>query len=289
MKRRAIISSALIFSASSLVTACTKNSKPKIKKSNKIYSTDIESSLIIFNGEILSIHFSREWAGYHGNAIRIRKFSTGEIIAEHPWPGAMGCSIIKDGLIHIFGNTNWQKTGNRIIHSTLAADFSPSKPTDAIKPTTNQPQPYKFYNTSVTADKNGYCMAVETDQGIYFTRSNDLTSWETYGSRFLPGKYSGCPQITYIDNTHYITYLSSENKRFVTKAAKSNDNCQSFQYGKTLLSPSAEEGTNNSDVKMIEWNNKVHGLYIDGDQSTWWHLKTFTYDGTMKQLFSELT
>lgn len=260
---------------------------PPLYKREGAFSSDIETAMILFNGDVLCIHFVRTWTGTAATSIRVRKWSTGEILAENTWTGGMGCAIVSGGVIHIFGNTNWANNGNKIIHSTLDANFIPSAPIDALL--MNAPSnPYKFYNTDITADANGFRMVVETTVGVYFAHSTNLNNWTFYGGQLGAGVYCACPTIDFINGVHYLTWLGLDTSgSYSTRTARSTDDCFTFTYGQPLLTPNPAEGTNNSDVDMVEVNGKVCGVYLDGDQSTWWELKTFYYDGTLAQMFSD--
>jgi hypothetical protein len=56
-----------------------------------------------------------------------------------------------------------------------------------------------------------------------------------------------------------------------------------------VLSPKGilAEGTNNSDIDLVEFNNAVYMVYTDGDQRTWSNVRRAIYCGTMKQFFAE--
>lgn len=254
---------------------------------------NLETELIVFNNQLLEIGFIRAWGATCATKIRITDYFTGALLAENPWTGGMGCAIVKDGVIHIFGNTNWAANGNKIIHSTLDIDFTPSSPIDAMLPNS----PMKFYNTSITQDANGYRAVVETTTGVYFAKSTDLNTWTYYGGQLAAGQYCGCPTIDFINGTHYLTYLKSAGGKYVTQVAKSTDDCFTFTYfngnakypsGSYLLVPEAErDGINASDASFVEFNGTVYGCYLNGDQSTWADYKKFSYNGTLQQLFAE--
>lgn len=265
-----------------------------ITKSVSVISNQIETELIVFNGVLLEIAFVRAWSATFGSSIQVKNHITGEVLATHPWTGAMGCAIVSpDNKLHIYGNTNWASNGNKIIHSILdQITYAPSMPTDALLVNS----PFKFYNTSICSDSNGYRMVVETTAGTFFARSTDLNSWSYYGGQLTAGQYVGCPTIDFINGAHYITYLKEVSGKHITQVAKSTDNCFSFTYfsgnainpsGTCLLAPTLEEATNNSDASFVEFDGKVYGCYLDGDQVTYANFKKFTYNGTLPQLFNE--
>jgi hypothetical protein len=260
---------------------------PLLHKDGVWLQGGLETAVVVFNGELLAITFLREILGSAGFLLRVSHYLGGHVLAEHPWPGGMGCAVVKGGVIHIFGNTDWAKPGNKIIHSTLGADFTPSAPTDALLMNASD-KPFKFYNTSITADQNGFRMVVETTSGTFFARSTDLDTWSFHGGELNAGKYIGCPSIHYISGTHWLTYLHHMGDgRYETRVAHSKDDCFTFTYGKALLSPEPFDGLNCSDVDMVEFNGKVYGVFLDGDQSTWGRLRRWGYEGSLAQMFSD--
>lgn len=245
----------------------------------------LETALVVFNGEVLAIGFLRSIMGlFDGSAIRVMRYATGEVLAEHPWPGGMGSAIVKDGVIHVFG---YGASGDKIIHSTLGAGFAPSAPVDALL--MNAPaSPFKFYNTSVTADANGFRMVVETTAGVYFARSADLDAWTLHGGQLMAGEYCGCPSIHFMGGVHWLTYLHHMGGgRYETRVARSVDDCFTFTYGRAVLTPEGSDALNCSDVDMVEIGGRVVGVYINGDQMTWGDLCKWSYDGTLAEMFAE--
>lgn len=259
---------------------------------------DLEVALLPYGTRLLAISFTRRFYEFVPLAIRITDHLTGEFLAEWPWTGMMGTAIVApDGIVHIFGSTNATNTGNKVIHSTLdPVTFAPSMPIDALlmNSTTN---PFKIYNTDITSDPNGYRMVVETSVGTFFGRSTDLNSWNYFGGQLASTEYVGCPTIDYVSGAHYLTYLKKVGANYVTQVAKSIDNCFTFTYfsskgvnaaGSYLLAPDGNgDGINTSDASFAEFNGKVYGIYLNGDQSTWADSHRFEYNGTLAQLFAE--
>lgn len=272
------------------LTIPTPPTAPRIhKRVGDIPDIDSETAMVVFNGEALCITFNRHILGFEGTAIEVRKWHTGELLASHPWNGGMGCAIVRNGEIHIFGNTNWQNPGNKIIHSVLGVNFAPSTPIDALL--MNAPlSPFKFYNTDICADSNGYRMVVETTAGVYFARSTDLNTWTWYGGQLAEGQYIGCPSIDFVGGVHYLTWLQNigtgGSPMYVTKMVRSFDDCFTFQYGSTLIAPSEDEENNASDVDFVEFAGQVIGVYLNGNQLTYAHTRTFMFPGTLAEMFA---
>lgn len=260
-----------------------------LKRVADVAGVDSETGMVVFNGKPLCITFKRPITGFAADTLEVRQWDTGQLLASHPWTGGMGCAIVHNNEIHIFGNTNWQQPGNKIIHAVLGQNFAPIAQPDALL--MNAPlSPFKFYNTDICKDANGYRMVVETNAGIYFARSVDMSNWTFYGGQFAPGQYAGCPSLDYIGGVHYLTWLTNvgtaQAPYYVTKVARSLDDCFTFQYGGTLISPSKDELNNTSDVDFVEHDGKVKGIYLNGDQLTFAGTRTFLYPGTLAEMFA---
>lgn len=261
---------------------------PRLLKGSVIETAGTETGMVVFGGEALSISFIRGFSGSEGTTLRIRRWATGAVIAEHPWPGGLGCATVEGGLIHVYGSSAWQNPGNRVIHSTLdSITFLPTSAVDALL-MDNPSSPYRIWNTSVTKDASGYMMAVESDRNVRFAHSADLNSFSFVGGIFNEGNYTGCPSIHYINGVHWITFLAHVGEGvYETRVARSTDNCSTFIYGKALMFPEPSDGKNTSDLDMVEIGGQVVGVYADGDQLTYSRMRSWTYDGTLEQMFLE--
>lgn len=270
----------------------TSASLPSLhKRAGNWVLNEYETALVEYNGEPIAITFTRGWTDAHGSGLKVRRLLTGEVLASVPWIGGLGCAIVVDGAIHVFGSTQWL-VNNQIIHSVLDANFQPSVPHVAI----SAPSCTWFFNTAITQAVTGYVMAAETSKGVFFYSSPDLVSWSQIGGQLLPGQYCGCPSIEFIEGVFFITYLAKlDDGRFVTRVAKTVDLFHFDMFAGAaalpayiaLISPDGSEGLNASDVDMAEHNGQTLLVYMTGDQTTWAHLRTAVYFGPMKQLFSE--
>jgi hypothetical protein len=254
----------------------------------------LECELVVFNGVTIRLEFIRDWNGKFAHTLRVSNFDTNELLAENPWPGGMGCAIVDGGVIHVFGNTNWTNVDNKIIRSTLDANFAPSMPVDALL--TNYPGGYKFYNTGITADPNGYRMVVETSLGTWFARATSVAGpWTFHGGQVGGSYYSGSPTLHYLPAAgsepahHLVTYLKETGGVFYMAGLKSTNNC--FTFSATpydLLVPGVREGNNASDATFVERNGEVVGCWLDGNQTTLANYREFKFAGTLAQLSAGL-
>lgn len=248
-----------------------------------IHGLDSETALVVFNGEVLCISFVRAPTAFEATHIEVRLWATGQLLASHPWAGGMGTAIVHNGEIHIFGNTNWQNTGNKIVHAVLAQDFSPTPLPDAL-----QGGGLKLYNTDICPGPGGFRMVIEAQGYVFFARSPDLITWTIFGGEFGVGRYVGSPSLDYIGGVYYVTWLANVGTLaapfYVTQVARSTDDCNTFQYGGTLIAPDATEENNASDVDFVEYAGQVVGLYLNGDQLGRAATRTFRYAGSLRSM-----
>lgn len=271
---------------------------------NGIDGLSYETTLIVFKNQLLTISFKRGGFKKNGNpGIIVRDFKTKTILQDIDWVngGVLGTAIVADGVIHIFGTTH---NGQNIVHSVLDLNFVPSL--GKVVYTNNITT---LYNVGICFNGDKYVMLVETQarnhQAVFLT-ATDLINWELIGS-LTTDAYFGGPKILYVDGVYYMTCLKSAEALNVSKIqfggshtnrlslsshlhttiARSTD-LQAFIFSKfSIITPIVGEGSNNSDLTMVEFENVVYGLYLDGDQTTYANLRCFTYAGTMTNFIKE--
>jgi hypothetical protein len=266
---------------------------PLHKRAGNWLLNTYETSAITFNGAPLAITFNRGWTATQSTSFTIRNILTSEVLATKMWTGGLGSAIVINDTIHLFGSTDWGSNGNAVIHSVLDAGFNPSTPSVILQANSS----YRIFNTDICATPCGFTMTYETNSGIYFLTSTDGNSFSpVLNASIHQGQYCACPSVARIDGWYYLTYLSYLDNKYVTQVSRSKDliTWQDFTGNTTypsyicLLAPDGPgEGINASDVSMTEYNGCVYGVYMDGDQSTWAHLRTFIYFGTLEQLYKE--
>ncbi len=152
-------------------------------------------------------------------------------------------------------------------------------------------------NSSVCRDDRGYLMAYESNVPVSFcfkfARSQDLRQWQKIPDLVFAGvggrEYSACPVIRYFQPYYYVIYLHAaipEHNGWVSFLARSQD-LQTWQLSplNPILEAAADEGSNNSDVDLIEIDGQTYVYYFTGDQQTWGQLKRTVYPGPMKEFF----
>nr|MDO8088187.1 hypothetical protein [Candidatus Sigynarchaeum springense] len=269
---------------------------PELHKRHGVYIVDkCECTPIVFGGELLTVTFDRVAA--HGTGILVHRLATRELVARVPWDRGLGCAIVADGQVRVFGSSSWTAR-NRITTAVLSPGWKLGEAVDVLDAVEGQ----KIFNTSVAPCPDGYVMAYEVEEpdkvnfSIRFARSGDLVHWERVGEVFEPDVYAACPTVRYHDGWYYILYLRHF-KHYVTCIARTRDLATFERFGGNarwpasvaVLSPKGcpHEGINNSDIDMVEWHGTVVFTYCDGDQQTWMNLRTAVYFGTAAQFFNE--
>jgi len=153
-----------------------------------------------------------------------------------------------------------------------------------------------LFNSSVCKDDNGYIMAYESNNPIHycikFAKSTNLSDWKKIDRVAFTGEnneYSACPVIRYFKPYYYIIYLHAPtpgHNGWVSYMARSKDlkEWELTPYN-PILEAEAGEGINNSDVDIIQYNEKSYFFYLTGDQQSWNSTRIGMYDGELKEFF----
>ncbi|MFX0100724.1 MAG: hypothetical protein ACFFCS_14205 [Candidatus Hodarchaeota archaeon] len=274
---------------------------PKIYKQAGIYLPGkVEATPIVFQGNLLTVTFCREAS--HGTGVQIHDFFTKKLVKDFSWDYGLGCAIVIEDEIRLFGSTDWENAGNAIYTSILVPEFEINPDSTQAVYQANPDQ--QIYNSSVSggASPGEYIMAYEVREpdtkpfSIRFLHSTDLVTWDPIGTIFQPGIYAACPTIRYSDGWYYIIYL--EHRRgYVECISRTKDflNFDNFS-GNPELGPNVQvlsakgylhEGLNNSDIDMVEYKGITYFVYADGDQRSWDDMRTAIYLGSMDEFFKE--
>lgn len=155
-----------------------------------------------------------------------------------------------------------------------------------------------LFNTSVCKDKEGFLMAYESDKPVKFcfkfARSKDLAHWEKISDLTFTGEhkeYSACPTLRFFAPYYYVIYLHApleKHNGWISYMARSDDLKQwELSPFNPILEADSSEGTNSSDVDIIEVNGKTYLFYATGDQQTWSTIRVAMYNGHMKNFYEE--
>nr|MDO8111002.1 hypothetical protein [Candidatus Sigynarchaeota archaeon] len=274
---------------------------PEIHKRSAVYlASQCECTPVVLGGRLLTVTFDRPVVGWNrGLAILVHEMVTRELVARVPWDHGLGCAIVVDGTLRVFGSIDWESR-NSVATAALTLDFKLG-PTEVVLEAV---EGQTIFNTSVAPCPGGYVMAYEVrekglvDFSIRFAKSKDLLHWEKVGTVFEPTTYAACPSIRYCGGWYYFIYLRHFKPRYISWIARTADfetfdvfhgNAKHPATTAFLSSRCCEswEGINNSDVDLVEHGGMTFIVYCDGDQQTWMNVRTAVYMGTMGQLFKE--
>lgn len=263
----------------------------------------VEATPIVYHDRLLTLTFSRaltpfDFNNYQSTGIWIHDFFTKELIANIPWEYGLGCAIVVEDKIIVFGTKDWDRR-NAIYTAQINPDFT----LEGTKLVFEALPEQKFFNMSVCQGKDGYIMAYEVAEphmvnfSIRFAHSKDLKEWTKIGNVFHPDMYAACPTIKYLEGYYYIVYLRHEQHAYVEFIARTQDfiNFEDFdgnskwdKYTQVLSPKNAfDEAWNNSDIDFVEYKGFVYFTYGDGDQQGNDDMRTAVYFGTLKQFFEE--
>lgn len=239
-----------------------------------------ESTPLVLNGELYLFFNDRD--PISSDAVMKIEDSNGvqEIIATNH---TLGCVVVVNNEIIAFGTT---------LDYGRVDMFRKINGIWVASPIIYSDNGERLFNTSVTATDSGYLIAYETDLDhggnftFKFATSSDLNTWNKLPYIFDRYNYTACPTIRYIDGEYFVTYLSNENGKFITRIAKSID-LSSWEISPIpVLTPDSDEGNNTSDLDFVEYKGQTIMYYIIGDQLTWGYLRRATYPGSLKQFLN---
>jgi len=153
-----------------------------------------------------------------------------------------------------------------------------------------------LFNSSVCRDDQGFLMAYESDQPLSFcfkfARSLDLRQWNKISNLVYTGvhhEYAACPVLRYFRPYYYVIYLHApipSHNGWISFLARSADlaNWELSPFN-PILEAEDGEGSNNSDVDLIEYQGKTYLYYATGDQATWGTIRVALYDGPMHEFY----
>lgn len=215
---------------------------------------------------------------------------------------SLASAFVEGDTLYIFGTKHWTEYGKSEIFEITTTDLQHfTEPRSVFKAREHM----RFFNTSVTKDeaRNVYVMALETDEKdkipftIRFLKSWTLDEWQLDEySAYGKDTYVACPTIRYVGDSYYLL-LGDEHfydpncpecKQYITRIAKSKDliTWETSAIPFLLPDPDGSEGLSAADVDLAEYEGLTYIHYSISDQSTWGDLKTATFNGSMKELFS---
>lgn len=242
-----------------------------------------ESSPIEVNGVPYVISFEK----IHRFALAVRDLAGTEISAK-PWDRSFGCAFVEGARTFVFSSDEPTHTDISMRHSDDLINWS----ADAAVIHADVKN-LGLWNCSVIKDGDSYLMAYEVSgegiRGFSFriARSADMHTWTDEG-RLFSRHYSACPTLRKIGAFYYVIYLEEFDGGWRTRAARTRDFINYDRAGTVLLQAESGEGSNASDVDLVEMNGETVLTYGTGNQTTWGDTKLARYAGTMAELLTSL-
>lgn len=267
---------------------------PSIVKSRDHYARGSEGNPFVWNGQLL--YMSCQHGPGH---IWIADFQSGQVLHEFDTDLAFPSLFVHQGVAYLFGE---RPDGNfwMIQSSDLATWSAPALVWDA-------PSGHYDLNPSIVEDAQGFTMVYEewitgdiAHSGyVRFAHSTDLLHWQQTPGGFDNDGYAGGPTLKYVNGLYYLFYLvrpgnlnfPDDADPFYVQVARSAD-LQTWEVNQKAFVPfsptgTSDEGMNNSDAEMVEFNGATYFVYYVGDQVTWTYLKTAIYPSSLAQYVGE--
>lgn len=262
------------------ISVISRTFEPVSKSSDKIHNNFVESSPFMWKNKLKYLLSERDDKKKFYN-LAIYDFETRkkEITISEGY-GLASATVIDD-VLYVTATKNWFTFGKSEVYLFVSDDLKTfSVPKLILQAEENQ----KIINTSLSKNtqNNKLVLVYEFEDtnmkpfSFSFLTSEDGKIW-IKNDELVFGKevYVGCPSIKYIDNYYYLFFMTNEFYdpncitciSYVTKVARSIDlkNWQTSQQN--FLFPDLDsEGSNNSDVDLVEYKNGTIVFYAIGDQ-----------------------
>ncbi len=257
-----------------------------IHKDGMLIANRMEGTPVIWNNQLMFVVSNRMGAQLQ---VEFYNGATRTLIGSIDVGMALIATFVDNGTMFVFGSN--ANTIQMISSSDL---LTWTQPVEVIHAVPGR----DLFNVSVSKDSTGYIMAYETCEAdtkcfnARFAHSTDLLNWSEVGKIFMKDIYAACPTIRYIDGYYYVFYLRFF-EHFSTVVNRSKD-LIIWEDDHIVLSPTdtLNEGENNSDMDLVEFNGQVIMEYAQGNQQDkygfWTDIMIAKYNGTLSQFVKEL-
>jgi len=204
---------------------------------------------------------------------------------------SLGSAIVDNETLYVIGSRDWHKRENSfyiISTSDLKNWTNEREIIKADKDTT-------FYNNSTTKVGNKFIMSYEYCKDgeicfqIAFKESIDLVNWTSVGEKLSINKYTACPTLKFSDGFFYLFYAEQIPRAAPaceTYFVRSKD-LKTWSKKALVLSPLSKDKNDaicDSDFDFVEYKNKLFGIYLEGNQKTWFRARLAQFNGTTNDL-----
>lgn len=280
-----------------LGSSSVSEAAPTLTKESQVFGTETqECTPILYRGQHILFQSHKLWKPWEPSTsyLLLKDVTTGQELAKFGAGYSFGNAYVNGDQINVYAA---KISTLDAIYCFTSTDKGKSwtGPTRAVPGADGE----WMLNSSVTKDRVGlgYLMAYESNKPVgfcfKFARSKDLAKWEKVSGLVFAGvegkEYSACPVIRYFAPYYYAIYLHAAipgHNGWVSFLARSKD-LATWQLSpkNPILEAGQGEGSNNSDVDLIEINGKTYVYYLTGDQQTWGDLKRAMYPEPMQEFF----
>ncbi|MCC6443512.1 MAG: hypothetical protein IT210_08650 [Armatimonadetes bacterium] len=222
----------------------------------------------------------------------LKDAETGKVMARLATGYGLASILIHNGEVFVFAS-RWENGGWYDVTLFRSRDLKEWQSKVAIRGENEM-----LFNSTVCKGPKGFVMAYESNDPAYpafttkFARSKDLENWEKLPeSTFGTNRYTACPCIRYAGGYYYVMYAEHRAPRhfYETYITRSKDlrHWELSSANPVLRAEGVDEGINNSDPEIVEFEGKTYLYFAVGDQLTWMKLKRAVYPGPMKRFFAD--
>lgn len=268
------------------ISISSNSDRSKLIKNDFIVSSGVESTPVIFQNKLHLLKSIRPERGgvKEDYYLTITDVARDKVIVTFGVGFGLACAYVENDIFYVYAS-KWEPDEEWTDIYLLESCDLKNWTTKLVVPRASDEH---LFNCSVCKDEDGYAMAYESSAYVPFTvkfaKSSDLRTWDKLlDMDFSRDKYAACPTIRYVEGYYYLLYLVVRGPGYVTHIARSPD-LATWEISplNPMLTPTPDEGINNSDVDIVEFSGKVYVYYATGDQQTWGDLKYATYEGTLR-------
>jgi len=298
----------LLFCAVAFGHAQTNSARLEIRKLGTIDLDMVETTPIVFRGDLWRFEWVRQGTGQQywdnrrrTNYFRFRNPESGDVTPSFADGHEFGSAFVAGGSVYVTGT----ETRNRV-NMFVSNDL-----TNWMRRVVIDDRRYGIFNTSICKTSNDYVLAFEIDKpaeeaGVPFTirfaRSADLEHWKITPAacNFTKQRYSAAPCLRWHDGWFYLFYLEAH-EGYETRVVRSSDLVtwkesplnpvlRASPEDKRIANPlltsaqqsaiAAARNINNSDIDFCEWKGRLIINYSWGNQQGTEFLAEAVYQGT---------
>jgi hypothetical protein len=267
-----------------------------VKLPEKLGQNVMESTPFVYRGKLLMFHSRRvdvPKPDLSQMVLLLADPASGRELVRFGQRHSLGSAFVDGDTIHVFAAYHSEHDWFHDIDHFWSSDLAHWQQEPALVREAGE----HLLNSSVCRDEQGFLMAYESDRPVgfcfKFARSSDLKKWNKIPGLAFTGErreYSACPVIRYFRPYYYVIYLHAAipaHNGWVSFLARSKD-LATWQLSpqNPILEAGPGEGSNNSDVDLVELDGKTYVYYCTGDQRTWGDLKRAVYPGPMAEFFA---